>query len=191
MREGTLFGIMFGLGVGAVAVGVTVSRLVVGPAADKGAAPPVVVREAPQPALSSAGSREVAPTALPPGVIRPPQQPVVAAPSVSRPAVVEAPLPPKPYPDSRPVAVIPSPPVDVPSPAAPVDKPVVLAPANSPAATPPAPAAAGVNVQIGTPPDAVSPPVAIVRSGPAPAAAPEPERRSGGARIIQVEPDQH
>jgi hypothetical protein len=68
MREGVLFGTMFGLGVAAVAIGVTVSRLVVGPAPDGGAEAPAAALETLTPAVSRAGPSvaqppEVAPSA--------------------------------------------------------------------------------------------------------------------------------
>ena len=51
MRESALFGTMFGLGAGAVLVGVTVSRLVVGQATDNAAAElPAVAVETVRPA---------------------------------------------------------------------------------------------------------------------------------------------
>jgi hypothetical protein len=104
MREGVLFGTMFGLGVAAVAIGVTVSRLVVGPAAHGGAEAPAVARETSTPAVSPAGpsaapTPEAAPAAaaatsprprraLLPGFARPPasvpasgDQPAVPSPS--------------------------------------------------------------------------------------------------------------
>lgn len=67
MRESTLFGTMFGLGAGAVLVGVTVSRLVVGqtpekPAAELAAAavqaPPAAVSAAPEPRAETAVPRQ-------------------------------------------------------------------------------------------------------------------------------------
>jgi len=67
MREGALFGTMFGLGAGAVLVGVTVSRLVVGqvpgkPAAELAAsavqAPPAAVSAAPEPRAEIAVQRQ-------------------------------------------------------------------------------------------------------------------------------------
>jgi hypothetical protein len=55
MRERALFSTMFGLGVGAVIVGVTVSRLVVGPAVENGAeTPPAAAAETASAAVSSA-----------------------------------------------------------------------------------------------------------------------------------------
>ena len=55
MRESALFGTMFGLGAGAVLVGVTVSRLVVGQAPDKPAEgpPPAAAIESSLPPLVS------------------------------------------------------------------------------------------------------------------------------------------
>src|SRR5262249_31082848 len=67
MRESALFGTMFGLGAGAVLVGVTVSRLVVGqtperPAAELAAAavqaPPADVSAAPEPRAETAIPRQ-------------------------------------------------------------------------------------------------------------------------------------
>lgn len=61
MRESALFGTMFGLGAGAVLVGVTVSRLVVGQVAEKPAAEPAAAAvQVPPAAVSSAAEPPVA-----------------------------------------------------------------------------------------------------------------------------------
>jgi len=60
MREGALFGTMFGLGAGAVLVGVTVSRLVVGQAPDK------AVEEAPAGVVETASPSAMVATLAPP-----------------------------------------------------------------------------------------------------------------------------
>jgi hypothetical protein len=61
MRESALFGTMFGLGAGAVLVGVTVSRLVVGQVPEKPAAEPAAAAvQAPPAAVSSAAEPPVA-----------------------------------------------------------------------------------------------------------------------------------
>jgi hypothetical protein len=72
MREGALFGTMFGLGAGAVLVGVTVSRLVVGQAPEKpAAAPPAAVAETLPAKVSSAAEPRAAVSspAEPPAVV--------------------------------------------------------------------------------------------------------------------------
>ena len=71
MREGALFATMFGLGAGAVLVGMTVSRLVVGQ-------PPETLAEEPAPVFAEA---------LPPAIVEPPS-PVVVVPVAEPPAVV-------------------------------------------------------------------------------------------------------
>jgi len=77
MREGALFAIMFGLGAGAVLVGVTVSRLVVGQAPERAAdEPPVAAVEAPPPAIvepppTAAFSPAAEPPAVAPPVVEP------------------------------------------------------------------------------------------------------------------------
>jgi len=82
MRARALFAMMFGLGVGAVFVGTTVSRLVVGPALnrDAGRSPPVVAEPAPG-AVSS--------IPVPPVTSSVPAPPAVA--SAQEPAVEPAP----------------------------------------------------------------------------------------------------
>jgi hypothetical protein len=64
MRESALFGTMFGLGAGAVLVGVTVSRLVVGQASDKAVeGPPAAVAEtAPRAVVEAAPPAAVEPS---------------------------------------------------------------------------------------------------------------------------------
>jgi len=113
MREGVLFGTMFGLGVAAVAIGVTVSRLVVGPAPDRGAAAPAAALEASVPAVSPAGpsaapTPEVAPVAAAATTPRPRRAllPGFARPSARVPASGEEPVAPSP---SAPSLSVPSP----------------------------------------------------------------------------------
>jgi hypothetical protein len=78
MREGALFATMFGLGAGAVLVGVTVSRLVVGQAPERAAdEPPVAAAEALAPTI-------VAPP--PSAVISPVVEPPAVVPSATEPA---------------------------------------------------------------------------------------------------------
>jgi Meckel syndrome type 1 protein len=74
MRESALFGTMFGLGAGAVLVGVTVSRLVVGQASDKAVEAPAAVIETASPAAVDTA---------PPAAVEP--SPPVAVPSVAPP----------------------------------------------------------------------------------------------------------
>jgi hypothetical protein len=72
MREGALFGTMFGLGAGAVLVGVTVSRLVVGQAPEKPAAEPTAAAAETLPAEVSSGAEPralVPPPTEPPAVV--------------------------------------------------------------------------------------------------------------------------
>jgi hypothetical protein len=84
MREGALFAAMFGLGTGAVVVGVTVSRLVVGQAPEHPAdEPPVVAAEAPPPAIVAPAPVVVSPAAQPPAVL-PPAVEAPAHPAVQR-----------------------------------------------------------------------------------------------------------
>ena len=86
MREGALFGTMFGLGAGAVIVGVTVSRLVVGQAPEQPAEePPPAAAEAPPPAI-------VAPP--PAAVVSPATEPPAVASSAAPPIVVLSPAEP-------------------------------------------------------------------------------------------------
>jgi hypothetical protein len=160
MRARALFAIMFGLGVGAVAVGVTVSRLVMGPAPAQdiatvapatvvtppaAEAPPRAV-EAPPPAVE----------ALPPGVSAPAPPPAEAAPQrldralarkYRRPSVLDE-LPPA----------------------------TASVPTREPETAPPP-------ISAPRPVEAQGAPVAIVRGGAAPTV------RAPGARIIRVEPD--
>src|ERR1043166_9458228 len=81
MREGALFATMFGLGSGAVLVGMTVSRLVVGQ-------PPETLAEEPAPVVAEA---------LPPAIVEPPS-PVVVVPVAEPPAVVLSSTEPEPAP---------------------------------------------------------------------------------------------
>ena len=197
MREGALFGTMFGLGVGAVLVGVTVSRLVVGQAPEQPAEePPPAAAEAPPPAV-------VAPQS--PAVVAPPSPAVVERPS---PAVVERPPPSVVSPVAEPPAVA-SPVAEPPAVASSaVPPPVVLPPAEPPAEaiarqrrtvvrkhrrapvqeeTPLATASAPTGEAEPAVPSPVvgHAPVTILRGG---AARPSPGSRAPGPRIIQVDP---
>jgi hypothetical protein len=159
MRARALFAIMFGLGAGAVAVGVTVSRLVMGPAPaqDIATVAPAIV-EAPATVVTPRAVEAPPPAAeaLPPGVSAAPP-PAEAAPQprnralarkLRRPSVLDE-LPPE---------------------TAPV-------PAHEPETAPPPPMAAP------RPVEAQGAPVAIVRGGAAPTS------RAPGPRIIRVDPD--
>jgi hypothetical protein len=117
MREGVLFGTMFGLGVAAVAIGVTVSRLVVGPAPDRGAEAPAAALESQPPAVSPAGpsaapTPEIAPTVAAATTPRPWRAllPGFARPAASVPASGDQPVAPSPSApsagDGGPIAVV-------------------------------------------------------------------------------------
>jgi hypothetical protein len=85
MREGALFAAMFGLGTGAVVVGVTVSRLVVGQPPEQPAdeSPVVAVEAPPPPAIVTPAPAVVSPAAQPPAVLPPAVEPP-APPAVER-----------------------------------------------------------------------------------------------------------
>lgn len=114
MRESALFGTMFGLGAGAVLVGVTVSRLVVGqtpekPAAELAAAavqaPPADVSAAPEPRAETAVLRQG--RALARKHRRPPVEDETPAATASIPKVeAEAAPPPPDEAGDSPVAVV-------------------------------------------------------------------------------------
>jgi hypothetical protein len=191
MRESALFGTMFGLGAGAVLVGVTVSRLVVGQASDNPAAePPAFTVET-----------------APPAAVEPPPPAAVIAPAVAPPVAPRAeialsgqhrPLPrkhrratvaEKSAPTSTSVVKEISPTAsiakrEVPSPALPPPAPVVEKTAPpAEVAEREAPAAAPPRAQVDDAPLARDAPIAIVRGGVARPGSPAP-----GAHIIQVEP---
>jgi hypothetical protein len=85
MREGALFATMFGLGAGAVLVGVTVSRLVVGQAPERAAVePPVAAAEAPPPAIVEPPPPAVFSPAAEPPAVAPPVVDLPAPPAVER-----------------------------------------------------------------------------------------------------------
>jgi hypothetical protein len=182
MRESALFGTMFGLGAGAVLVGVTVSRLVVGQAPEKpaeeppaavveatpaavGPAPPVIVKPAPSAAMQSSPPPVVSSVAPPAEVALSGQHRPVPRKHLRAPAVQEA--APKPAP-----VVEPAPPATG-----------SIANREAP------PAAPKPSVQADDPPIARDAPVAddgpitIVRGGVA-----RPALRAPGAHVIQVEP---
>lgn len=165
MREGTMFGTMFGLGVAAVAIGVTVSRLVVGPVAEKGAEAPPAALEPPPAASPAAATPEPGPAPA----ARAQQPQAVLAPKAGRPTVIEPAPPTSARTEERSVRV----PLSVPA-----DKPVVLPPERE---APPPPAEAQIPA---APAEGSGPPIAVVRSGSASPAPPG----AGGARIIQVDP---
>ena len=182
MREGALFATMFGLGAGAVIVGVTVSRLVVGQAPEQFAEePPPAAAEAPPPAIvAPPPAAVVAPAAEPPAVASSAAPPAVVAPAAEPPAVASSAAPP---------AIVVSP-AEPPAEAIARQRRTVVrkhrrAPAQeeTPLAT--------ASVPTGEAEPAVpSPvvgraPVAIVRGG---AARPNPGPRAPGPRIIQVDP---
>jgi len=202
MRESALFGTMFGLGAGAVLVGVTVSRLVVGQASDKTVEgpPPAVAETAPRAVVEAAPPAAVEPS--PPGAVSsvaPPHAGMAMAgqhrllPRKHRrpPAVEEAARKTAPVArDNVPPASIAKreAPTAVPPPAekaAPKAAPVVQEPApppsiasrEAPTAVPPP------RAEVTDAPFAPDAPIAIVRGGVA-----RPESQGPGARIIQVEP---
>jgi len=85
MRESALFGTMFGLGAGAVLVGVTVSRLVVGQPSDKPAEESPTVATETAPALAAENARPAqAPSPLPAVVSSAVEPPKVARPRETR-----------------------------------------------------------------------------------------------------------
>jgi hypothetical protein len=178
MRESALFGTMFGLGAGAVLVGVTVSRLVGGPAPEKPAEqpsaavveaappaavtpPPAAIPSAPPPVVSSvAPPAEIALSgqhrALPRKHRRPPAE--AAAPSAPAPIVEATPRTPAPVVEQTP-------------------------PATASIANREAPSPAPQPARVDDPPVARDGPIAIVRGGVA-----RPASGGPGARVIQVEP---
>jgi hypothetical protein len=196
MREGALFATMFGLGAGAVLVGVTVSRLVVGQPPERPAEEPAVLAvEESVPAVAEA----VAAKAAPPAVAEAPPRPVVVEPP---PAAAVAPVP------APPAAIaVPAPPPAVVSSPAP---PAIVSPPTEPRAEvapprqqrkavrkhrrPPAQDEAPL-ATASIPTDEAEPhassaavrhaPIAIVRGG---AARPSPGVRAPGPHIIQVDP---
>jgi hypothetical protein len=187
MREGALFGAMFGLGVAAVAIGVTVSRVLVGPAPvhEEAASAPIPAApalEAPQPPAPVASPANVPAAAAPPAAVKPPRtrDAAVRPPKARRPAAVDPAAPPNASnasgSDDGPVAAIPS------GASTPADKLVVAAPpsASAPAENPVAAAP--------SPAEREGRPVAIVRSGAAVPGMPGSGRRPAGARIIQLDP---
>lgn len=114
MRESALFGTMFGLGAGAVLVGVTVSRLVVGQVPEKSAAEPAAITVQAPPAE----------TAIP-RVVEPPAQTAVQRQGRALPRKHRRP------------------PVEEESPAATASVPTASAPNLEAGAAPPAPVDAG------------------------------------------------
>jgi hypothetical protein len=176
MREGVLFATMFGLGAGAVLVGVAVSRIVVGDAPERPADEPRVVAasvniEAPPPAI-------VEP---PPAVVPVPAPAPVAAVAAEAPAVGSSEAPP---------AIV-SPPVEPVAEAAPRRQPRKIVRKHRRPAIEEAPVATASVPAAEAEPAASSPPVAhgpiaIVRGG---AARPVEGTRAAGPRIIHVDPD--
>jgi hypothetical protein len=183
MRESALFGTMFGLGAGAVLVGVTVSRLVVGQAPEKPAEEPpaavveatpraaavepapVIVKPGPPAAMQSSPPPDVSSVAPPAEVALSGQHRVLPRKHLRAPAVQEA--APKPAP------------VVEPAPSATGS----IANHEAPTASP------KPSVQVDDPPiardapGASDGPITIVRGGVA-----RPASRAPGAHVIQVEP---
>jgi hypothetical protein len=195
MREGALFASMFGLGAGAVLVGVTVSRLVVGQAPERVAeeppvvaaealpaptaeAPPAPVAEAPPPAVVSLPPAVVEP---PPAIVEPPAAAVAPAPAPP-PATVLAPAPALPA-VVAPVAEPPAPPAVQRQHRAIVRKHRRPSPEETPDVTAAVPT--GETEPAARPPLVAHAPIAIVRGG---AARVGPGSRAPGPRIIHVDP---
>jgi hypothetical protein len=195
MREGGLFATMFGLGAGAVLVGVTVSRLVVGQLSERPVGePPVLAAEVPVPAVVEAVAAEAAAAAAGapprPAVLEPPPAAIVA-PVPAPPAVVTVPAEPPAVVSSPPPRASVSPPAEPPVEVAPprqarkvvrkhrrppVEDEAPLATASIPTEeAEPAALSAGVHHA----------PIAIVRGG---VAWPRPGAHAPGPHIIQVGP---
>jgi hypothetical protein len=171
MREGALFASMFGLGAGAVLVGVTVSRLVVGQ-------PPERSAEEPPPAVA-----EVSPAVAevpPPTIVEPPAAAVVES---VRPALVA--------PVAEPPAAVPSATEPAPPPAVERQRRTLVRkhrrpiPAETPFATASVPPGEAETV-VPRPTEASHPPIAVVRGG---TARPTAGARAPGPRIIHVDSD--
>jgi hypothetical protein len=187
MRESALFGTMFGLGAGAVLVGVTVSRLVVGQPPEKPAeAPssvaretaPAVAAETPRPAQVQSPPSPVVSSAVEPPKAARPRESHAPRKHLRPPAVVEA------SPTTAPVVQeTPSPPVVQQLPSA--MAPVVQEPPPTRASVPnrEALAAESPALEVRDTPIASPSPVVVVRGGAA-----RPGSRAPGARVIQVEP---
>ena len=176
MRESALFGTMFGLGAGAVLVGVTVSRLIGGQALEKPVEEPpaAVVETAPPAAVVEA---------VPPAAIKPPT--AAAIPSAP-PPVVSPVAPPAQIALSRQHRALSRkhrrPPAAEEAAAKPA--PVVAeAPPTASVATHEPPPDAPPMAQVTDDPIARDAPIAIVRGGVA-----RPALRAPGPHIIQVEP---
>jgi hypothetical protein len=214
MRESALFAAMFGLGAGAVLVGVTVSRLVVGQAPERAAEEPPVITFAPPPATTEAPPRIAEPP--PAGAKTPPPAAVETTP----PAAVET-TPPAAVETTPPAAAETPPPAAAKAPPAAVveppraavvastpEPPAVVAPRAEPAAPPtvqrghrlvvrrhrppPMPEQTPVATAKVPPHETERPPpgahparVAIVRGG---AARPALGARASGPHIIHVDP---
>ena len=187
MRESALFGTMFGLGAGAVLVGVTVSRLVVGQPPEKHAEAPSSVARETAPALAAETAR--------PAQVQSPPSPVVSS-AVEPPKVARPREPHAPRKHLRPPAVVETPPTtapavqETPSPPVVQQLPSAMAPVvqESPPTTASVPkreaaAAEPPPPDVGDAPIASPSPVAVVRGGAA-----RPSARAPGARVIQVEP---
>jgi hypothetical protein len=175
MRESALFGTMFGLGAGAVLVGVTVSRLVGGQVAEKPAEepPPVVVETAPRAVVAPSAAAAIESAAPVVSSVAPPAEVALSGqhrvlPRKHRRPPSEEAAPPTPAP-----IVEATPPTPAPS-------------ATGSIANREAPSSAPPRAQVDDPPVASDGPIAIVRGGVA-----RPALRAPGARIIQVEPQGH
>jgi hypothetical protein len=158
MRESALFGTMFGLGAGAVLVGVTVSRLVVGQVPEKSAAEPAAGAAQAPPAVVSSPAKPAPETV----VTRAAEPPAQAAVQPQRRAL--------PRKHRRPPV---EPSVEEETPAATASVPTASTPNVEAEAAPPSPTDTGDS------------PVAVVRGG---AVRPILGSRGPGARIIQVDP---
>lgn len=179
MRESVLFGTMFGLGAGAVLVGVTVSRLVVGQAPEKAAEePPAAAVERAPPAASTLPPAAAIHSATPPVVSSVAPRPEIALSGQHRA------LPRKHRRSSRVEEAAPTaaPVVE----ATPATRPLVLEPsppATASIANREAPPPAPPTPQVTDEPIERDAPIAIVRGGVA-----RPASHGPGAHIIQVEP---
>jgi len=162
MREGALFGTMFGLGAGAVLVGVVVSRLVVGQAPER-------------PAEEPSAAVEVQPTNAEP------KSPVVVSPVAEPPAVVSSAVPP---PVVAPVVEPPQQPATLRRHRAVVRKHRRPPVEETPLATASVPSGEAETV-VPSPAGVDHPPIAVVRGGATRSIA---GSRASGPHIIQVDP---
>jgi hypothetical protein len=175
MRESALFGTMFGLGAGAVLVGVTVSRLIGSQVPEKPAEEPpaaAVETTAPAAVIEARPATAVTPPQAPPIQSAPPAVSTVAPPAEIALSGQHRTLPRK---HRRPPAAEEA----APKPAPIVEEP----PPTASVATHEAPPAAPPMAQVTDDPVARDAPIAIVRGGVA-----RPALHAPGPHIIQVEP---